>query len=164
MLKYIVRRVLLTIPVLFGLSIVLFAFVHLLPGDPTRAILGQHATPELVARLRESLGLDKPLWEQYVLYIGQLLRGDLGVSIVTGAAVSSEFVARFPGTVGLTIAALIFPVGFGIPPGRIPGNSIFISPSLYPQSLIRFFARSTIFTGSPISSTNTSPPAASVPA
>jgi peptide/nickel transport system permease protein len=117
-LKYIVRRVLMAIPVLFGLSIVLFAFVHLLPGDPTRAILGQHATPELVARLRESLGLDKPLWEQYVQYIGQLLRGDLGVSIVTGAAVSSEFVARFPGTVELTIAALIFAVGFGIPLGR----------------------------------------------
>jgi peptide/nickel transport system permease protein len=53
-LKYIVRRVLMAIPVLFGLSLVLFAFVHLLPGDPTRAILGQHATPELVARLRES--------------------------------------------------------------------------------------------------------------
>jgi ABC-type dipeptide/oligopeptide/nickel transport system permease component len=93
-LKYIVRRLLGAIPVIFGLSIVLFAFVHLLPGDPTRAILGQHATPELVARLRENLGLDKPLWEQYLIYMGQLLRGDLGSSIVTGSPVSKEFAAR----------------------------------------------------------------------
>ena len=81
MLKFIVRRLLATIPVLFGLSIILFSFVHLLPGDPSRAILGQHATPELVARIRESLGLDKPLYEQYLIYIGQLLHGDLGASV-----------------------------------------------------------------------------------
>jgi peptide/nickel transport system permease protein len=122
MLKYIVRRVIASIPVLFGLSIVLFAFVHLLPGDPTRAILGQHATPELVARLRESLGLDKPLYEQYILYISQLVHGDLGASIVTGAPVSVDFAARFPGTVELTLAALVFAVGVGIPLGRLAGR------------------------------------------
>ena len=66
MLKYIVRRLLAAIPVLFGLSIILFAFVHLLPGDPCRAILGQHATPERVPRMRENLGLDQPLWQQYL--------------------------------------------------------------------------------------------------
>jgi len=60
--KYIVRRLLATIPVLFGLSIVLFVFVHLLPGDPATALLGQHATPELVAKIRAQLGLDKPLY------------------------------------------------------------------------------------------------------
>jgi peptide/nickel transport system permease protein len=117
-LKFIVRRMLAVIPVLFGLSIVLFAFVHLLPGDPSRAILGQHATPEAVARIRESLGLDKPLWQQYVIYMGQLLRGDLGASIVTGAPVRDDFAARFPGTIELTIAALIFAAGLGIPLGR----------------------------------------------
>jgi len=68
MLKYIVRRLLGAVPVLFGLSFVLFAFVHLLPGDPSRAILGQHATPEAVARLRLNLGLDQPLYVQYVTY------------------------------------------------------------------------------------------------
>jgi peptide/nickel transport system permease protein len=117
--KYIVRRLLGAIPVLFGLSIVLFAFVHLLPGDPSRAILGQHATPESIARIRENLGLDKSLPEQYVRYLGQLLQGDLGASIITGAPVASDFAARFPGTVELTIAALIFAVGLGIPLGRL---------------------------------------------
>ena len=88
MAKYIVRRLIAAIPVLFGLSLILFAFVHLLPGDPSRAILGQHATPEAVARIRENLGLDKPLYEQYVIYLGQLLHGDLGSSIITGAPVA----------------------------------------------------------------------------
>ena len=119
MAKYIIRRLLGAIPVLFGLSIMLFAFVHLLPGDPTRALLGQHATPELVARIRENLGLDKPLYEQYLIYLGQLLRGDLGESITTGSPVTKEFAARFPGTIELTIAALIFAVGLGIPLGRL---------------------------------------------
>jgi peptide/nickel transport system permease protein len=118
-LKYIVRRLLAAIPVLFGLSIILFAFVHLLPGDPSRAILGQHATPEAVARIRDNLGLDKPLYVQYVIYLGQLLSGDLGTSIITGASVASDFAARFPGTVELTLAALIFAVGIGIPLGRL---------------------------------------------
>jgi ABC-type dipeptide/oligopeptide/nickel transport system permease component len=122
MLKFIVRRLLATIPVLFGLSIILFAFVHLLPGDPSRAILGQHATPEAVARIRDSLGLDKPLYEQYLIYMGQLLRGDLGASIVTGAPVAGDFAARFPGTIELTLAALIFAAGLGIPLGRFAGR------------------------------------------
>jgi peptide/nickel transport system permease protein len=117
--KYIIRRLLATIPVLIGLSILLFAFVHLLPGDPTRAILGQHATPATVASLRESLGLDKPLWEQYVIDMGQLAHGDLGHSVVNNKPVLTEFMTRFPGTVELTIAALIFAVGIGIPLGRL---------------------------------------------
>jgi len=120
--KYIVRRLLGAIPVLFGLSIVLFAFVHLLPGDPTRAILGQHATPEAVARIRDNLGLDKSMPEQYIRYLGQLLSGDLGASIITGAPVAGDFAARFPGTVELTIAALIFAVGLGIPLGRLAAS------------------------------------------
>jgi peptide/nickel transport system permease protein len=118
-LKYIVRRLLGAIPVLFGLSVVLFAFVHLLPGDPSRAILGQHATEESIARLRENLGLDKPLYEQYVRYLGQLLSGDLGASITTGASVAGDFAVRFPATVELTLAALVFAVGLGIPLGRL---------------------------------------------
>ena len=124
MAKYIVRRLLATIPVLFGLSIVLFVFVHLLPGDPATALLGQHATPELVAKIREQLGLDKPLYEQYFLYISQLARGDFGRSILDNRPILSEFLTRFPGTVELTIGALIFAVGLGIPLGRFAASHV----------------------------------------
>ncbi len=119
MLKYIVRRLLGAIPVLFGLSIVLFAFVHLLPGDPCRTILGQHATPEACQRLRVNLGLDLPLWQQYLDYVGHLLRGDLGASIVNNKPVLTEFAVRFPATLELSLAALTFAVGVGIPLGRL---------------------------------------------
>jgi peptide/nickel transport system permease protein len=117
-LKYIVRRVLAAIPVLFGLSIVLFAFIHLLPGDPAAALLGQHATPELTAKIREQLGLDQPLWQQYLTYLGQLSRGDFGHSIINNRPILEEFAVRFPGTVELTAGALLFAVGLGIPLGR----------------------------------------------
>jgi peptide/nickel transport system permease protein len=123
-LKYIVRRLLGAIPVLFGLSIVLFAFVHLLPGDPCRTILGQHATAESCFRLRQNLGLDLPLWQQYLNYLAQLLRGDFGASIVNNKPVLTEFAVRFPATVELTVAALIFAVGVGIPLGRMAARHV----------------------------------------
>ncbi len=119
MLKYTIRRVLAAIPVLFGLSIVLFAFIHLLPGDPCRSILGQHATPEACQRLRANLGLDLPMWQQYLDYLGKLLSGDFGASIINNRPVLSEFAVRFPATIELTVSALIFAVGAGIPLGRI---------------------------------------------
>ncbi len=124
MLKYTVRRLLAAIPVLIGLSMVLFAFVHLLPGDPCRSILGQHATPEACQRLRENLGLDLPLWQQYVNYIGELLSGDFGSSIINNKPVLEEFAIRFPGTVELSIAALVFAVGVGIPLGRLAARHV----------------------------------------
>jgi peptide/nickel transport system permease protein len=117
-LKYIVRRLLGAIPVLIGLSVVLFAFVHLLPGDPAVALLGQHATPELSARIREQLGLDRPLYEQYFTYAAQLLQGDLGKSIINNRPVLGEFMRRFPGTIELTVASLLIAIGLGIPLGR----------------------------------------------
>jgi len=122
--KYIVRRLLSTIPVLFGLSIVLFAFVHLLPGDPATALLGQHATPELTARIRAQLGLDKPLYEQYLTYLSQLVRGDFGVSILDNRPILDEFATRFPGTIELTMGALLFAVGLGIPLGRFAARHV----------------------------------------
>jgi peptide/nickel transport system permease protein len=122
--KYIVRRLIGAIPVLFGLSIILFAFIHLLPGDPAAALLGQHATPELTAQIREQLGLDKPLWQQYLAYLGQLLQGDLGKSIINNRPIINEFMIRFPGTVELTIGALIFAVGLGIPLGRYAARHV----------------------------------------
>ena len=109
--RYIVRRLIPAIPVLFGLSIILFAFIHLLPGDPAASILGQHATPELVAEIRAELGLDKPLWQQYVDYMGKLVQGDFGKSIINNRPIVDEFLRRFPGTVELTMAALLFAWG-----------------------------------------------------
>ncbi|TAM72305.1 MAG: ABC transporter permease [Chloroflexota bacterium] len=119
MLKYIVRRLIGAIPVLFGLSVVLFAFVRLLPGDPAIAILGQHATPELIKQVNESLGFDRPIYVQYADYVWKLLHGDFGASIINGRPVLDEFLIRFPGTVELTVGALIFAVGLGIPLGRL---------------------------------------------
>jgi peptide/nickel transport system permease protein len=118
-LRFIVRRVLGAIPVLFGLSVILFMFLRLLPGDPAIAILGQHATPELIAQIHEALGLDKPLYIQYIDYIGQLLQGNLGSSIIDNRTVADMFALRFPVTVELTIGALLFAVGLGIPLGRL---------------------------------------------
>ena len=82
---------------------------------PTRSILGQHATAQSLARLREVLGLDRPLHEQYFLYISDLLQGDLGNSLVNGRPVLQEFMLRFPATIELTLVALLFAVGIGIP-------------------------------------------------
>ncbi len=119
MLKYTIRRLLAAIPVLFGLSIILFAFVHFLPGDPCRSILGQHATVESCNRLRENLGLDDPLIVQYLDYMSRLLRFDFGASIINNKPFLTEFAVRFPATIELTVAAMIFAVGVGIPLGRL---------------------------------------------
>ena len=119
MLKYIVRRLLGAIPVLLGLSVVLFAFVHLLPGDPCTAILGQHRTASACNLLRENLGLNEPLYVQYFTYLGGLLRGDFGASVINNKPFLTEFAVRFPGTVELTVGALIFAIGVGIPLGRL---------------------------------------------
>ncbi len=119
MLRFIVRRVLGAIPVLFGLSVILFLFLRLLPGDPATAILGQHATPQLIAQIHETLGLDQPLYHQYLSYLVRLLQGDFGASIVDSRPVWDTFLVRFPGTIELTMGALIFAVGLGIPLGRL---------------------------------------------
>ena len=123
MLKFTIRRLLAAIPVLFGLSIILFAFVHLLPGDPCRSILGQHATVESCNRLRENLGLNDPLYVQYIDYLGKLFRGDFGASIINNKPFLTEFSIRFPATIELTIAAMIFAFGVGIPLGRLAARN-----------------------------------------
>jgi len=124
MITYIVRRLLGAIPVLLGLSVILFAFIHLLPGDPATAILGQHATPERVATMRAYLGLDDPLWQQYLGYLGNMLRGDFGASVVNNQPVLREFLVRFPATIELTVAAMIFAAGVGIPLGRFAARHV----------------------------------------
>jgi peptide/nickel transport system permease protein len=124
MAKYVTRRLLGTIPVLFGLSVILFTFVRLLPGDPAVAILGQHATPERIATMREYLGLNDPIWEQYLRYLGNLLSGDFGTSIVNNQPVLGELLVRFPATIELTVGAMIFAAGLGIPLGRFAARHV----------------------------------------
>jgi peptide/nickel transport system permease protein len=119
MLRVIGKRLALLVPTLFGLSVLLFAWVRALPGGPATALLGDKATPEAVARINEVYGFDRPLLEQYVVYTSQLLRGDFGASIVTGRPVVEEFLTRFPATLELALVALVFAVGIGVPLGYV---------------------------------------------
>jgi peptide/nickel transport system permease protein len=115
--KFILRRLLLLIPILFGLTAIIFVLARLLPGDPASAILGERATPEGLARVREALGLDKPLIEQYWMYISGFARLDLGSSFLTNRNVTDDFLQRFPATIELSVAAMAFALSLGIPLG-----------------------------------------------
>ncbi|WP_325167242.1 ABC transporter permease [Rubrobacter xylanophilus] len=117
MATYIGRRLLQIIPVLFGVSVIVFFMVRAIPGDPAQILLGQQATPEQVERLREQLGLNEDPLTQYVIFLRDALTGDLGESIVTGRPVTVELLDRFPATLELTLAALLFAVVVGIPVG-----------------------------------------------
>jgi peptide/nickel transport system permease protein len=117
MLRFVVRRLLLLIPILFGLSILVFAWIRALPGSPAQALLGERATPELVKQIRHQYGLDKPLPLQYWDYLKTILHGDFGTSIVSYRAVTYEFGHRFPATIELAVGAMIFAIALGIPLG-----------------------------------------------
>ncbi|GAB2906458.1 ABC transporter permease [Neomicrococcus lactis] len=117
MLRVIGKRIALLIPTLVGLSILLFLWVRSLPGGPATALLGDKATPEAVDRINEAYGFNKPIIEQYFTYIGKMLSGDFGTSLQTNRPVLEEFATRFPATVELTVVALIFAIGIGIPLG-----------------------------------------------
>src|SRR5688572_9021536 len=107
MLGYVIRRLLLLIPILFGLSLIVFLFVRALPGGPGIALLGERATDQDLQQIEESLGLDEPLPVQYGRYLKNLATGDLGTSVFTRRPVSEELSRRFPATFELAIAAMI---------------------------------------------------------
>jgi len=117
MLRFVVRRLLLLLPILFGVSVLVFAWVHELPGGPAEALLGERSTPALVKQYREQYGLDEPLPVQYVKYVKELARGNLGVSTVSRRTITEEIGTRFPATVELAFAAMLFAVFVGIPLG-----------------------------------------------
>lgn len=119
MLTLIVRRLGLLLVVLVGLSLLLFAWVRALPGDPARALLGEKATPEGIATITARYGFDQPVWQQYLTYVGNIARGDFGASIQTGEPVVQTFLERFPATIELSVAALLFAVVLGIPLGYL---------------------------------------------
>ena len=114
MFNYLIRRIFTSILVLFGISMLVFSVIHLVPGDVTMAILGrQKVTEEKVAALREQLGLNDPLYVQYGRYLSNALRGDLGTSIRTNQPVSEAIAEQLPSTFTLAISALIVALGFG---------------------------------------------------
>ncbi|HET6392987.1 MAG TPA: ABC transporter permease [Blastococcus sp.] len=119
MARFIARRLLQLIPILLGLSVLLFAWLRALPGGPAQAALGERATPEAIARYNELFGLDEPLIIQYLRFLGRAVRLDFGTSARTGRPVTTEFLERMPGTIELTIFAMIFAIGLGIPLGYL---------------------------------------------
>ena len=117
MLRYLVRRLLLLVPILLGVSILIFFWVRALPGSPADALLGERATPALVKQYRHLYGFDRPIYVQYWKYLGTLAHGDLGVSIADHRHVAREIGDRFPATMELATAAMLFSIVLGIPLG-----------------------------------------------
>lgn len=118
MLQFILRRLGLVIPTFIGITLLTFAFVHMIPGDPVLIMAGERGiSPERHAELLAQLGLDKPLWQQYTSYIYNVLHGDLGLSMKSRVPVWDEFVPRFKATLELGVCAMIFAVIVGIPVG-----------------------------------------------
>jgi dipeptide transport system permease protein len=118
MLRFILHRLAVLVPTFIGITIVAFFFIRILPGDPVLVLAGERGvSPERHAMVLAQLGFDKPLWHQYVDYMGNLLRGDLGISFNTKRPVLSEFFARFPATMELSICAIILAVIVGVPAG-----------------------------------------------
>src|SRR5512144_262754 len=120
MFGFILRRAALIVPTFIGVTLLAFALIHLIPGDPVENLSGERGMdPERRARLLREFGLDQPLYAQYFGYIGQVLRGDLGTSLTTHEPVLREFVTLFPATVELAFFAMIFAVVLGLPAGII---------------------------------------------
>ena len=117
MLRYLVRRLLLLVPILFGVSLLIFFWIRALPGGPAESLLGERATPQLVEEYRHRYGLDKPVYVQYWAYLKTTLSGDLGVSIADRRRVTYDIRQRFPATVELAIAAMVLAISVGVPLG-----------------------------------------------
>jgi len=123
MVAYIVRRLFSATPTLFGVTVAVFMFVHLLPGDPARLMAGIQATEESVQLVRHALGLDKPLWVQYGIYLSNLLHGSLGLSNRDSVPVSTHIAQAFWPTLGLTIAAMLVAIAIGLTAGIVAAVS-----------------------------------------
>jgi len=116
---YIIKRLLQIIPVILGVTLIAFALIHLAPGDPVRTMLGQHATQQEIEDIRAKYGLDQPLYAQYFIWLGDVLQGDLGRSILSHEQVTTEIASRFPNTIELAIAAMLFAILIGVVAGII---------------------------------------------
>lgn len=119
MTRYVLRRCGQAVPVILGVTFIAFLLLHFALGDPVRAMMGQRADPEVMARIRAEYGLDKPLWLQYGLYMGRLLRADLGYSYRQGRPVTHVLAERLPATARLAVAAMVVALVFGLGAGTI---------------------------------------------
>lgn len=117
--SYILKRLLGLLPVLLGITLLVFTFLHLIPGDPAVVLSGERATPEQLMALREKLGLNQPLPVQYLNFLQRLLRLDLGTSIVSGTPIVDDLKIRFPATLELSLAAMTIAIAVGIPAGVV---------------------------------------------
>jgi ABC-type dipeptide/oligopeptide/nickel transport system permease component len=134
-MSFVLRRLLASIPVVIGITIIAFLLIHLVPGDPAQAMLfGSNASPEQIDQLRNQLGLTQPLWQQYLDFVGQLLHGNLGTSYVTHNPVAYELVSRTPSTLALTGTAMLVAVVVGVPLGLVAG----IRPNSALDNVARF--------------------------
>jgi peptide/nickel transport system permease protein len=117
MLRFVVRRVLLLVPILLGLSILVFVWIRALPGSPAQALLGERATPATIRQINHQYGLDKPIYVQYWQYLKETAQLKLGTSITSRQPVLTEIGQRFPATIELAVAAAFFAIAIGIPLG-----------------------------------------------
>ena len=122
MLRFIVRRLLQAIPTLLILSLLVFVWLRSLPGGPAGALLGDKATPEKIEALNKVLGLDQPIFIQYLRFLGRILSGDFGSSLISGEPVLTEIGRALPATIELSLAALLFAVVLGIPLGYLAAS------------------------------------------
>lgn len=128
MSRYILRRLLLLIPVLLGISIIAFSMLRLIPGDPARVMLGEHATAEQIEAFKERMGLNDPIYIQYIRYLQSIMRGDLGRAILTNELVAVELMQRLPATIELSLGAMFIACLVGITAGTVAAykhNSLF---------------------------------------
>jgi ABC-type dipeptide/oligopeptide/nickel transport system permease component len=141
-LRYCVRRVLLAVPVLVGVATLVFSLIHLVPGDPAQAMLGDGAAPQDIAELRTSLGLDQPLLTQYLAFLRHAVTGDLGKSFRTGQPVTTMIIERIPATAELAFAAMVVAIVIALPLGVVAavwrGTAIDYSAMTFALAACRF--------------------------
>ncbi|HYM59784.1 MAG TPA: nickel ABC transporter permease [Thermoanaerobaculia bacterium] len=136
MAQYIVRRLLQMIPITFGILTLVFSLIHMIPGDPAVQIAGENARPEDVLQVRKALGLDQPIWTQYVHYLGRLAHGDLGRSFRTNESVATEIMARYPATMQLAFGSMFIALLVAVPLGVLSA----IRRGSWIDNTARFFA------------------------
>lgn len=136
MLRFVLRRCILVLPSLAGLLLITFLLIHSVPSDPAVAMAGDAGTPEQIARLRAQYGLDRPIWEQFFVYVGKVASFDFGESVFSRRPVATDILQRLPATLELTFASLMLSIVLGIPLGVVSA----LNHNTWPDYLLRVFS------------------------